>query len=78
MFADNMMYRAKAAGKDQVAIPTTDDVVEIFRDLSQKSQMVMAAIEDKRVIPYFQPILMSRASGLPPTKSCRASTWPGR
>ena len=57
MFADNMMYRAKAAGKDQVAIPTTDDVVEIFRDLSQKSQMVMAAIEDKRVIPYFQPIL---------------------
>ena len=57
MFADNMMYRAKAAGKDQVAIPTPDDVVEIFRDISQKSLMVVEAIENQRVVPYFQPIL---------------------
>jgi EAL domain-containing protein (putative c-di-GMP-specific phosphodiesterase class I) len=57
MFADNMMYRAKAAGKDQVAIPSTDDVVEIFRDMSQKSAMVIEAIENQRVVPYFQPIL---------------------
>lgn len=57
MFADNMMYRAKAAGKDQIAIPTAEDVVEVFRDLSQKSQMVMDAIEQKRIVPYFQPIL---------------------
>lgn len=57
MFADNMMYRAKAAGKDQVAVPTPDDVVEIFRDISQKSLMVVEAIENQRVVPYFQPIL---------------------
>ncbi|MFV5214633.1 putative bifunctional diguanylate cyclase/phosphodiesterase [Azonexus caeni] len=57
MFADNMMYRAKAAGKDQVAIPTPDDVVEIFRDISQKSLMVVEAIENQRIVPYFQPIL---------------------
>lgn len=57
MFADNMMYRAKAAGKDQVAVPTPDDVVEIFRDISQKSLMVVEAIENQRVIPFFQPIL---------------------
>jgi len=57
MFADNMMYRAKVAGKDQVAVPSQDDVVEIFRDISQKSLMVIEAIENQRVIPYFQPVL---------------------
>lgn len=57
LFADNMMYRAKAAGKDQVAVPTKDDVVDVFRDITQKSVMVLDAIENRRVIPYFQPIL---------------------
>jgi diguanylate cyclase (GGDEF)-like protein len=57
MFADNMMYRAKAAGKDQVAVPSADDVVDIFRDISQKSAMVLEAIENRQVVPYFQPIL---------------------
>src|SRR5574343_28646 len=54
LFADNMMYRAKAAGKDQVAVPTKDDVVDVFRDITQKSVMVLDAIENRRVIPYFQ------------------------
>ncbi|MBS1158339.1 MAG: diguanylate cyclase protein [Proteobacteria bacterium] len=57
LFADNMMYRAKAGGKGQVAVPTQEDVVDIFRDISQKSVMVLEAIEARRVIPYFQPIL---------------------
>lgn len=57
LFADNMMYRAKAAGKAQVAVPTQEDVVEIFRDISQKSVMVLEAIEARRVVPFFQPIL---------------------
>ncbi len=57
LFADNMMYRAKAAGKDQVAVPTESDVVDVFRDITQKSYMVIDAIENRRVIPFFQPIL---------------------
>lgn len=57
LFADNMMYRAKAAGKDQVAIPTQEDMVDIFRDISLKSVMVLEAIEARRVVPFFQPIL---------------------
>jgi diguanylate cyclase (GGDEF)-like protein len=57
LFADNMMYRAKAAGKDQVAVPTKDDIVDVFRDITQKSVMVLDAIEHRRVVPYFQPIL---------------------
>jgi diguanylate cyclase (GGDEF)-like protein len=76
MFADNMMYRAKAAGKDQVAIPSQDDIVDIFRDISQKSVMVIEAIENQRVVPYFQPILdvaTQNKSWL--MKCCRASIW---
>ena len=57
LFADNMMYRAKSAGKAQVAVPTQEDVVAVFRDISQKSVMVLEAIEARRVVPYFQPIL---------------------
>jgi EAL domain-containing protein (putative c-di-GMP-specific phosphodiesterase class I) len=57
LFADNMMYRAKAAGKAQVAVPTQEDVVAVFRDISQKSVMVLEAIEAGRIVPYFQPIL---------------------
>jgi diguanylate cyclase (GGDEF)-like protein len=57
LFADNMMYRAKASGKGQVAIPTQDDIVDIFRDISLKSVMVLEAIEARRVVPFFQPIL---------------------
>ncbi len=57
LFADTMMYRAKAAGKGVVAVPTQEDVVSVFRDITQKSVMVLEAIEARRVVPYFQPIL---------------------
>ncbi len=57
LFADNMMYKAKAGGKDRLVEPTADDVVEVFRDITQKSVLILDAIERKRVIPFFQPIL---------------------
>jgi diguanylate cyclase (GGDEF)-like protein len=57
LFADNMMYKAKANGKARVAVPTMDDVVDVFRDITQKSALVLDAIESKRIIPFFQPIL---------------------
>jgi len=57
LFADNMMYRAKAAGRDRLVVPTAEDVVDVFRDISQKSVMILEAIEQRRVIPFFQPIL---------------------
>jgi diguanylate cyclase (GGDEF)-like protein len=57
LFADNMMYKAKAGGKARVAIPTMDDVVDVFRDITHKSSLVLDAIDNKRVIPFFQPIL---------------------
>ncbi|NMG31198.1 putative bifunctional diguanylate cyclase/phosphodiesterase [Aromatoleum evansii] len=60
LFADSMMYRAKADGKGRVAIPTEQDVVEVFRSLSEKSMLILAAVEARGVIPYYQPIIDPR------------------
>ncbi|MCC4116449.1 bifunctional diguanylate cyclase/phosphodiesterase [Aromatoleum toluclasticum] len=57
LFADSMMYRAKADGKGRVAVPTEQDVVEVFRSLSEKSMLILAAVEARGVIPYYQPII---------------------
>ncbi|CAB1370439.1 EAL domain-containing protein [Denitratisoma oestradiolicum] len=57
MFADNMMYKAKAEGKGRVAVPSGQDVVDVFRDITQNGVLVIKAIDDKRVIPFFQPIV---------------------
>ncbi|MCL2636222.1 MAG: bifunctional diguanylate cyclase/phosphodiesterase, partial [Betaproteobacteria bacterium] len=57
LFADSMMYRAKNVGKAQVAVPTREDMIDIFRDISQKSVMVLEAVEAGRIVPFFQPIL---------------------
>jgi diguanylate cyclase (GGDEF)-like protein len=57
LFADNMMYKAKSEGKNTIIIPTDEDVVEVFRATGEKTLIVMNAIEEKSVIPYFQPII---------------------
>ncbi len=57
LFADNMMYKAKAAGKNTIVIPTAEDVVEVFRAIGEKTAAVMNAIETNTVMPYFQPII---------------------
>ncbi len=57
MFADNMMYKAKNEGKNTIVIPTGEDVVEVFRSTGEVNIVVMNAIEEKSVIPYFQPII---------------------
>jgi len=57
LFTDNMMYKAKAADKGRIAVPTSDDVVEVFRGISQKSMLVLNAVESKRIVPHFQPIV---------------------
>lgn len=60
MFADNMTYKAKASGKNQVLVPSEDDVVHVFKKSSELSKILIKTIEEKRVIPYFQPIVSAR------------------
>jgi len=57
LFADNMMYKAKTGGRNRIGFPTEEDVVEVFRSIGEKSIIIANAIEQKRIIPYFQPIL---------------------
>lgn len=57
LFADNMTYKAKSLGKNCTIIPTGDDVVEVFQKSSEMSRLLIQALEEKRVIPYFQPIV---------------------
>ncbi|WP_224982990.1 putative bifunctional diguanylate cyclase/phosphodiesterase [Geomonas agri] len=57
LFADNMTYKAKGEGKNRVSIPTADDVVEVFRMVGEKARMVQDAVDGRRVVPYFQPIV---------------------
>lgn len=60
LFADNMMYRAKSDGKGRLGVPTDEDVVEVFRAIGEKSIVIINAVEERRIIPYFQPIMNAR------------------
>jgi diguanylate cyclase (GGDEF)-like protein len=57
LFADNMTYKAKSIGKNCIIVPTSEDVVEVFQKCSEMSRILLQALEEKRVIPYFQPIV---------------------
>ncbi|OHC69250.1 MAG: diguanylate cyclase [Rhodocyclales bacterium RIFCSPLOWO2_02_FULL_63_24] len=62
LVADNMMYKAKRLGKNAIAIPSEDEMAEVFRQAGQKIVMIQNALDQKRIIPYFQPICAA-ASG---------------
>ncbi|BCS54380.1 bifunctional diguanylate cyclase/phosphodiesterase [Geobacter sp. SVR] len=57
LFADNMTYKAKGLGKNCIAIPTNDDVVEVFQKSNEMSRVLLQALEERQVIPFFQPIV---------------------
>lgn len=57
LFADNMLYKAKLSGKQQLGIPGDEEVAEIFRDMTAMTMTVVNAINEKRIVPFYQPIL---------------------
>jgi diguanylate cyclase (GGDEF)-like protein len=57
LFADSMMYKAKRAGRDQIGVPNEEDVATVFRDLAETTMMVVKAVNDGRIEPFFQPIM---------------------
>lgn len=56
LLADNMMYKAKSEGKNIVYVAKEDDVAQVYKAASEKSKMVLNALEQDLVVPYFQPI----------------------
>lgn len=59
LFADNMTYKAKSQGKNCIIAPTNDDVIEVFQKSSEMSKVLLHALEEKLIVPYFQPIVSS-------------------
>lgn len=57
MMADNMKHKAKYSGKNQVVIPSDEDLAEVYRAIGEKNIMIMKAIEERVIEPYFQPIV---------------------
>ncbi len=60
LFADNMMYRAKGDGRSRIAVPTEQDVIEVFKTLGEKSMMILQAVDNRGVVPHYQPIVDAR------------------
>ena len=57
LFADNMMYKAKTDGKNRIGLPCSADELQSFRAMGERNMMIVHAIEQRLVVPYFQPIL---------------------
>jgi len=57
LFADNMMYRAKADGRNRVAVPSGEDVPALFRSEGALTLGLFNAIEQQRIEAHFQPIV---------------------
>jgi len=56
LVADNMMYKAKKMGKNAIAIPSEDEMAEVFRQAGEKALMIQNALDQQKIVPYFQPI----------------------
>lgn len=56
LIADNMMYKAKSLGKDRIGMPSHEDVISIFKTIEDKNTLILQALEENKVNPYFQPI----------------------
>lgn len=57
LIADNMMYKAKSRGKDQIGLPSNEDIINIFKTIEDKHTLLIEALEENKIHPYFQPIV---------------------
>lgn len=54
--ADSMMYLVKDEGKNGYKVPSEEEILNIIKDRKEKSGLLMDAVTNNRIIPYFQPI----------------------
>jgi diguanylate cyclase (GGDEF)-like protein len=55
--ADSMLHQAKVLGKDRIGVPSSDLNIDLLKSAGRKSIFIMESIRQKRVVPYFQPIV---------------------
>jgi len=56
VLADTLMYKAKREGKNLIVYPTTEEIFNYYREITEISLLVKEAVENKKIIPYFQSI----------------------
>lgn len=57
LVADTMMYKAKKSGKNAIVIPDDDEIGQIVHQHDNTKRMIMKAIDEERIVPFFQPIV---------------------
>ncbi|MGE5172662.1 MAG: putative bifunctional diguanylate cyclase/phosphodiesterase, partial [Betaproteobacteria bacterium] len=60
LLADNMLTHAKSLGKDRLSMPSEQDNVEVLKSMGEKNILILEALAQKKVVPYFQPIMNVR------------------
>ncbi|MFA6192000.1 MAG: bifunctional diguanylate cyclase/phosphodiesterase [Sulfurimonas sp.] len=56
LIADGMMYKVKEEGKNGVRVPSGDDIISVVKEQKAKSALLIDAVANNRIVPYFQPI----------------------
>jgi EAL domain-containing protein (putative c-di-GMP-specific phosphodiesterase class I) len=59
-----MLAQAKTAGKDRVSVPLDDVNISSLKSAGEQSLLVMEAIRQRRIVPYFQPIISVNGSAV--------------
>jgi diguanylate cyclase (GGDEF)-like protein len=57
LLADSMLTQAKSFGKDRVSMPSEHDNVEVLKSMGETSILILEALAQHRIVPYFQPIV---------------------
>jgi diguanylate cyclase (GGDEF)-like protein len=56
LIADGMMYKVKEEGKNGVKVPSSNDIISVVKEQKAKSALLVDAVANNRIVPYFQPI----------------------
>lgn len=62
LLADSMLLQAKTFGKDRLSMPSEHDDVEVLKSMGEKSILILEALSQRRIVPYFQPIMSIKDS----------------
>ncbi len=57
LLSDGMMNQAKFAGKDRLLAPGEEDSVDVLRSMGEKSMLIINAVRERNIVPYFQAIM---------------------
>ncbi|MFN3406189.1 MAG: EAL domain-containing protein, partial [Caldimicrobium sp.] len=56
VLADTLLYKSKREGIDRISFPSTEEILAFQKEISDTTFLIKDAIENRLIIPYFQPI----------------------